>query len=331
MNMHTLRWLRVFLNVKVFIPVLLAVALLAFAFGLTDITRVLASIRQMPLSAIVLVFALAFIYFVLKALQLKLLLARLGIHSSWRRLLPAYSIGEMSVTIPTGVYAQNYVLQRVDRVSFARSAAATTAALAVEILVVLVGLVVVKIPGWPWLQLTTFALLVLAAAVSIPLATSRQFRVLALRWLQRGPLRPIGKSVLEFLQGLRQSASVAVMLPASLLGVAYLLVLALAFLTVGHAVGVDRLDFAQALSIYFFSLATILLLAGALTQLGGIELAGLGAAAAWGYSWTEGLAMLLGFRLVWTCSIWLIAGTLILLLRAELRAFPGDQRQEVGD
>ena len=40
---------------------------------------------------------------------------------------------------------------------------------------------------------------------------------------------------------------------------------------------------------------------------------------AWGYSSTEGLTMLLGFRLVWTGSIWLACGVALLLLYREWR------------
>ena len=90
----------------------------------------------------------------------------------------------------------------------------------------------------------------------------------------------------------------------------------------------QSLTFRQALTIYFFSLGVILMLGGILSQLGVMEVAGLEVARAWGYTSTQGLAMLLGFRIVWVLSIWLVSGVMIVVLRSQLRASHRDGSEE---
>jgi hypothetical protein len=106
---------------------------------------------------------------------------------------------------------------------------------------------------------------------------------------------------------------------ALVLTAAYLAALAAALLFVGWDTGVGELTYLQASMIYSLALGATLLLAGILTQLGVVEATGLGAAQALGYGWNESLAMLLGFRLVWMGSIWLMNGPAALLLRHAMR------------
>jgi hypothetical protein len=92
---------------------------------------------------------LAVAYLALKAWQLHLLLRNLGAEADWRRLALAFAVGELALTLPLGLFAQNWVLARTGRAPFGETAAATVVMLLVEIVVVLVFLAVVGIRGWP--------------------------------------------------------------------------------------------------------------------------------------------------------------------------------------
>jgi len=129
---------------------------------------------------------------------------------------------------------------------------------------------------------------------------------------------------------LRRLLSPGALVPGTLLAMGYLGALVGAFLAVAHGVGVPDLTFIQAATIYFFSLSVMMALGGLLTQVGIMEVVGLSAAQAWGYDLNKGLAMLLGFRIVWTAGVWLLSCPPVLALYTELSRSPGDDLEKPG-
>jgi uncharacterized membrane protein YbhN (UPF0104 family) len=325
-----LGWVGFLVRPRVALPVLLTAALLAFALGVTDVPRVVASIRHMPPSTVGATFGLALAYLLLKGLELRLLLAGLGFHPRWRSLLLAFAIGEMSITVPSGVYAQNFVLNRLREAGFARSAAATSVMLALEGGVIALTLLVVPVPGWEWLRPAIVGSLAITVLLAVALLRSSRLRALASR-VERGRLGFVVAGVRELLTGLRTLAVPRLLAPSTVLTVAYLLALVSGFEAVGHGVGAHRFGLVEATTIYLFSLGVTMALSGFLTQLGVIEVAGLGVARAWGYDPTAALAILLGFRVVWMGSIWTTCAPVAFLLRGELARSSRDDRQETLD
>ncbi|MDE2496418.1 MAG: hypothetical protein KGK35_01200, partial [Xanthomonadaceae bacterium] len=65
-------------------------------------------------------------------------------------------------------------------------------------------------------------------------------------------------------------------------------------------------------------LAIILVGAGLFSQIGTVELLGMLAAHASGIDYTDGLALMLGFRIVWTSAIWLLCLPIVALLWREM-------------
>lgn len=61
-----------------------------------------------------------------------------------------------------------------------------------------------------------------------------------------------------------------------------------------------------------------------LSQIGTVEVLGMSAAQAWGMSLTDGLALMLGFRIVWTGAVWLINLPLVIVLWKTLK--PAEKR-----
>ena len=319
-------WVNRLLQPKVLLPVLLSAAALATAFSISNIGEVWNYVSRLSIPVMGIVFGLALFYLVVKWLLFHYLLRKSRVRATMRQSGVAYIVGEMAVPVPAGVYLENYVLGSIGS-SATRSAGTTTAMLIAELLVCLAALVIVGVPGWWWLRPAVGILLSISTLLVAAFVLIEPLRDFGERVLDTGPIRVMHKGILEALEGIEDLANleaVAFGVPAVVL---YMLALVAAYQFVGHAVGVERLTFAQALSIYFFSLAVTEMLPISV-NLGIVELSGIGAAQAWGYSYSEGLAMMLGTRLVWTGAIWLIGAFTLLLLRDEFSRWNrGEQRQ----
>ncbi|MEF8794416.1 lysylphosphatidylglycerol synthase domain-containing protein [Thiohalorhabdus sp.] len=320
------RWLRTLLQPSVLLPTLLAGALLAFVLSISDLPQVFGRIREISAVAVLLCAGCAVYYLVLKGLVFRLLLHGLGFPVPWRPFLLAYAVGEMTLQLPAGTYASNYLLSRMGQAQPGRSSAATTVLLILETVVVMAVLAALGIPGWQWLQPALVVLIGLHLGVMALVVTSVALRR-RLDGFRGRFLGPIAHGLLDLVNGLRALSTVRYLGLGTLLTLVYLTGLGVGLAIIGRSQGLD-LSFQQGLTIYFAGLLVTLFLGSVLTQMGLIEAVGLGAAQAWGYGINEGLAAVLGFRLVWIGSVWLICGTLAFLLRGELKGSVGDGVQE---
>ncbi len=309
-------WWQRILRPRVVIPVLLSAALLAFVFSLSNISQVLAYILSISLATMAIVFALTVVYLALKWVQFQRYLGKEGIVATWRQSLLSFAVGEMTLPIPAGIYAQNYVLRTTACADFSRSSAATTAILAMEAIVSLLIVGIVNIPEWSWLRPLILGLFAAAAVVVTLFLRVTPLRDRAGQLLQSGPLEKLGPEFIETIEGIRDLFRPRVAAVALVIAAVYLLSLVAGFFMTAHGMGIEQLTFQQAVTIYLFAIAVEELLPLS-SNLGVIEAGGVAAAQAWGYSFTEGLAMMLGFRLIWTGTVWLVGGAIILLLRGE--------------
>ena len=312
---------------KVLLPVLLAGALLVFVLSLSDLPRVFDRIGRITPQAAALCAACAAYYLTLKGTVFHLLLRGLGFRVRFRAFLLAYAVGEMTLQLPAGTYVSNYLLSRMREAPPGRSSAATTILLILETMVVMAALAILGVTGWQWLQPALVGLIAAHVLVLAAVVTSAPLR----RWLgarQGRFLGPLGQGLLGLVEGLRTLSTLRYLVPGAVLTLTYLTGLGAGLTFIGHAQGLTGLSFQQALTIYFAGLLVTLFLGSFLTQIGVIEAVGLGAAQAWGYGVNEGLAAILGFRLVWIGSVWLICGSIALWLRRELRDSGGNGFQE---
>lgn len=296
------------------LPVLLASALLVVAFRLGNVGHALGALRAIPLRVLVTALAMAAAYLLLKAWQLRLLLANLGLHPDRRRFLLAFSVGELLVTLPLGIFAQNWILSATGRARFATSSAATVLMLVLETLVTLLLLAAVGIPHWPAVQ--PLAAL-LATGVALTGVAVVRFANTAERLARKAPpssrLHLALAQAVMLLNGLKKLSSWRTLALNIVLAAAYLGALAFAFMAVGAGVGVGRLDYLTAATIYALSLAAVLVCGGLVSHVGAVEVLGMEAAHALGISLPDGLALMLGFRIVWTGAIWLLTLPIVLL------------------
>jgi hypothetical protein len=309
---------RSLLKPQVILPVLLAAALLVFAFKLGDLGKVVGRLRTLPLHVPGLSLGCAAIYLGCKAVQLHLMLKRIGVAIPSRSFWLAFAVGEMTLTLPLGLFSQNWVLSASRRVHVGRSSAATVMVLLVEVAVVFLFLAFIGVPGWAAVRWASVALLVLFIAF---VATAVMFEDKAREHagrVQREWLKKIAKGGVELLDGLRKLCTPATIAVSLVLAAVYLGALTVAFWQVGRGMHVQHLVYLDAATIYMFSLAVILIGAGLISQIGTVDILGMVVARAWGIGYTDGLAMMLGFRIVWTGSMWLLCLPLVALTWREI-------------
>ena len=182
-----LSWL---LGPKIILPFLLTVALLTVALKIGDVGQVIPRMRTMPLWIICFALVMAATYLFLKGLQLHLLLGNLGAHPNTKHFLLAYSIGELAVTLPLGVFLQNWVLSTTGSVHFGRSSAATIMMLLLETAAVLLYLAVAGIPRWP--EVRPVAVLVLTGMALVVFILTQTYDAL---WMTIPAIIIIGREI----------------------------------------------------------------------------------------------------------------------------------------
>ncbi|HEX5489163.1 MAG TPA: lysylphosphatidylglycerol synthase domain-containing protein [Rhodanobacteraceae bacterium] len=328
------KWLRRVLRPQAVLPVLLAAALLVFALSLGDVNKVVARLVKLPVWVLGISLAAAAVYLGCKAVQLRLMLTRIGVRIPARPFWLAFAVGELTVTLPLGLFSQNWVMSAARRVDVGRSSAATVMMLLVEVATVFLFLAVLGVPGWDDVRWVAVAVLVLFVLVVVSaLLFEDKARKLAQRRLHRAWLKKLVHGGVEMLDGLRKLCTPWTISVSLVLAAVYLGALTVAFWLVGRGMQVQHLDYLAAATIYVFSLAVILVGVGLLSQIGTVELLGMVVARAWGIGYTDGLAMMLGFRIVWTGAIWLLCLPLVASTWREMPssggAASGDRRKKV--
>lgn len=320
--------LRHVLKPQVVLPVLLAAALLVFAFNLGDLGKVVSRLRDLPLHVLGISVGAAAIYLGCKAAQLRLMLTRIDVCIPPRSFWLAFAVGETTVTLPLGLFSQNWVMSASRRVHVGTSSAATVMMLLVEIAAVLLFLAVVGIHGWNAVRWVAVALLVLLVSFVVGAVLFEDKARKFAGGVRREWLKKIAKAGVELLDGLRKLCTPHTIGVSLVLAAVYLGALTIAFWQIGRGMHVQHLDYLSAAAIYTFSLAIILIGAGIVSQIGTIDLLGMVIAQAYGIGYTDGLAMMLGFRIVWTGSIWVLT---LPMIGATWREMPSDGKRKPGE
>jgi hypothetical protein len=327
MKGRLLSWLKALAAPRRALVVLVSLILFAAVIGLSDIPSVLERGHLLQYSTVLLTPALAAVYLALKGWQFGRLLTASGLKTRWRSRWLAFSIGEISLTLPFGVYSENYILQKTQGIHFADSAASTTVMLALEIAFLILILAIVSMPGWPQVRFIVWGGIAICILLAILARGSHRLRRAARRRADRDNwVGTVARGLLDFLRRLRSIGRPYVLLHNVLITAIYMLALMLAFYRVGSNVSLVPLNFGEAITIYSFGLLVAMSLGSLLSQFGVLELSGATAAQAWGLGLQDGLAILLWFRLLWTVSIWIISGAIVIALWKELHHLTAEGR-----
>ncbi|HEX5353553.1 MAG TPA: lysylphosphatidylglycerol synthase domain-containing protein [Rhodanobacteraceae bacterium] len=316
------------LKPQVVLPVLLAGALLVFAFKLGNLHQVMSRLNRLSLTVLGIALASAACYLGCKALQLKLMLTRIGVPMPARPFWLAFAVGELTVTLPLGLFSQNWVMSASRRVDVGRSSAATVMMLLAEIAAVFLFLAVVGIPGWGQLRFAAVGALAFFVALVCGLLLFEHKARQLVSHIRHPRAKQVADAGLELLGGLRRLSTAPVLTISLILAAIYLGSLTFAFWFVGRGMAVHDLHYLTASRIYLFALAVILVGGGLFSQIGTVDVLGMMAARACGIGYTDGLAMMLGFRIVWTGSVWLLCLPIVGMM---WRAIPRHGHRPSGD
>src|ERR671932_1144532 len=141
------------LGPKVVIPVILSLAVLAGLLFFGNIKQVIGLMEGFAHLYLLWFVMLMVVYEVVRGVQWHYLLQSMGIRVPLRAQIFAYAVGEVTKSIPVGNYFQNYVLQEAEGTDFARSSAATTFIILIEVFVSLMGVAIIGLGSWSsWLR-----------------------------------------------------------------------------------------------------------------------------------------------------------------------------------
>ncbi len=302
---------------KVLVPALLSAAMFAFLLTFTNAGQVSDEMMRAIPRAVLPVFLLSCVYLVAKGVQWWWYLRRLELRPTVPELLVPYAGGEMGNSLPLGVYLENYLLKGSLGAAIGRSSAATTWMLITEIVICLLALLVVGVPGWPWVRLLAFGLLVGMLLVGLFFFKTRLVRTTLARWQWRARrMRPLVEAANDFLDGGRELFSWQTFVSGLPLTAIYLGAQVTALYVIGHALN-PAFRWEAALAAFTFSLVLVLLVP-ALPHLGAVEASGLGVMLQFGMGENMAAGSFLTLRILMTGAILLCGGVVMALLHHEL-------------
>ena len=307
------------LRPKVVIPVILSVAVLAgllFFGNVGQVIRLMEGFHRLYLLWFVI---LMVVYEVVRGVQWHYLLQSMDIRVPLRSQIFAYAVGEVTKSIPVGNYFQNYVLQEAEGTDFARSSAATTFIILIEVFVSLMGVAIIGLGAWSsWLRpviligLPVFGFIAWAAHARHNYPRTPQW-VKEHKFLLQA-LDAFGK----FREGAATLFRPHVVGMAVLLGAIYVIVGASALYLVVRGLGIGGLSLWQVWAVYFFSLGFSLIVPLPM-DIGPAELSAVGAFLAVGLSKGEAVGAMLINRALGLGTAAALAIVAMIVLHDQLR------------
>lgn len=303
---------------------------IAFALLLSfaDIRKVGEAFQRFPPIFIPIIFGLVVARVAVRVCEWHYLLHALGQRTLWRHSLLTLLGGDASQILPAGVYFQNFLLQQAEGTSMSTSLPATLAMQLLEAAVSLLVLVVVGVPGWPWMRPVA---LVVLAGYSVFLVLISRPAVGA--WLEQkagsgGPGSWIMNQFAHFLEGLEGLMTPGVILRAGALTATYMVFTVGAFYVTVRAYGLPNIALPQAAAIYCFVL-TLIILVPLPSDLGLSEGSGVAVLLAYGVPLAQGLTIMLIIRFSVLLFTELITGVALLVMHQELGHLVGRQVEEL--
>jgi uncharacterized protein (TIRG00374 family) len=308
------------LSPKVVIPVILSVAVLVGLLFFGNVRQVIRLMEGFDRPYLLWFVMLMVVYEVVRGVQWHYLLQSMDIRVPLRAQIFAYAVGEVTKSIPVGNYFQNYVLQEAEGTDFARSSAATTFIILIEVFVSLMGVAIIGLGAWSsWLRpviligLPVFGFIAWAAHARHTYPRTPQ-------WVKEH------KFLLQALDAFKQfrEGAAALFRPhvvgiAVLLGAIYVIVGASALYLVVRGLGIGGVSLWQVWAVYFFSLAFSLIIPLPM-DIGATEISGVGAFLALGMSKGNAVGAMLVNRALSFGSAIAIALVLLVILHDQFRA-----------
>ena len=282
----------------VLIPLVLGAATLALLFTLSDAHKVLTDVLGFQRRYLLYFLLLMGVYFVLRAVQWHYLLRALHIRAPLRTQLFAFSLGEITKSLPIGNYFQNYLLLESHGTDFGLSSVATTLILVTEVLVSLAAVLLLGLGGWSaWVRRAIVLCVVAAVVVAALVYAGRNVARLPDRLWRHAVMCRVLVELHHYRTGARALRRPRVLIVESLLSAAYLSTAALGLYAIMRGFGIGGISLWQAIAVYFFSLA-VGLIVPIPVDFGLIEVSGAGALVALGADRSAAVAVMLVNRVL---------------------------------
>jgi uncharacterized membrane protein YbhN (UPF0104 family) len=259
---------------------------------------------------------LAVPYFALRTLTWHLLLEQVGVTAPLRQTVAAFSAGELTKSLPGGIYLETYVLARLERLAEREIVGAAVATTGVDVMVGTVSFLTamaIGLPGRDWFRWLLVAVagawIVLFAMIWVMLRWWQpRERPSAARWVRA--VGRIGAEAFEAAARLVRPQAVRPLAATAGSLAVYAVVLSLVL----DSVGLRDIGPGAAIGV-----VTITSLANDLlpipTELGLTEITGVGVLGAYGVAAPEAAIVMLGYRVLTTGPLTLVIGATLLWLR----------------
>lgn len=306
---------RVF-SLRVIVSVVFGLGLLAAVLALGNPARAWQLIIETGWQTVVGVALLTIPYLGARFLVWRQLLAEEGVQLSWRPIIAAFAAGELSKSLPGGIYIEDYLLGRCS-VAISTSIIATTAVSALETLVAVPVVLGFGVPGWGWLIPTVGGVLAVYVAGLSAVWWAANPGGAEPRVHLPGPLMGIVRGARGFLATAQPLLALRTLRDNLVPVVVSLAIVALDVWLLGRSVGIPGFSFRDAAVVYGFS-TLVLVLTPVPTDLGTTEASGAGALLAFGATRPEAVATLLLLRILLTGATMLITGPLLIVMSRQL-------------
>jgi uncharacterized membrane protein YbhN (UPF0104 family) len=306
-------------RLSVVIATVAALGLLALVSRLAAARGSASEIWQILQDTWVLVLLLTIPYLAARALVWYSLLRELNIRVPLSHAAISFAGGEITKSLPAGVYVQNVLLARLEhfgKYSVVRSSMATTALLGLEAALALPVALIVGFPGHPWVRWMLIG--VVAAWILLLCLAWMLVHHWAAQWGSGMPdwLERFRKLAEEFLLAGAELISRRVAL--NLLPVAlYMLFYTLQLYAIVRAAGINTISFGDTLGIYALIVLAVILIPVP-TEVGLTEAAGLGALVGFGVSSSKSAIVMLSLRILATGMTIAVSMVVLIAFRSQI-------------
>lgn len=311
-------------------PTLLGLALVSFLLELSDLGALFRALI-LPFVLIVELVALTLVYLFAKWIVWFRLVRRAGIDAAWQDVWFSYLGGELTKSLPGGIYFQNYLLKKLSGHRVAVGIATSSVLVALEAFVTMAIVLILGIRGWPWIRPALTLISLVWIVLLLGLWKSGLIGRLEPWAAVRHPkLHVLLQQATFFYEGLQRVWHPRLWLEIVLWTALYILVAAVQLYLIAQFIGLSGLTFAGACAAYAFSMILPLMIPIPV-QIGFSEATGTGALVAMGIARGEAIALMFAFRLWNNGLVFPIDIPLMLMMRRQWRRTLAPGKQDPGD
>jgi Lysylphosphatidylglycerol synthase TM region len=316
-------WLIRGANLRVVVATMVGLALFGYVVDIASHGDLLGGLGDVLAGVGLISLVLAVPYFALRALTWQLLLVQVGVRSPARQTVAAFCAGEISKSLPLGVYLETYVLARIRHLREREVVGAAVATTGLDVMVGTVTFLVamaIGLPNNPWFR---WLLVAIAGAWIVIYGVV----YLLVRWWQRHPGNAesrLGRAVIRILgeavRGATRLIRPAVVAPLGTT-VAYLAIYVAVAWLVLDALGFGSLGIGAAVTmVVITSLANVMLPIP--IELGITEITGVGILGAFGVDARDAAIVMLSYRVVTTGALTIVILVVLVAVRSAFTTQP---------